>query len=340
MLRAGLIIALMAVTTPAAAQVTGSLPPRPVATLRPAVTVTADVVRIGDMVENAGPVSAIPIFRSPDCGTTGSVPVAMVLEAIRAHDLLLIDTRNLSDISVTRAGRTIGLKEIEERIARAFTGRQKLGSAKDIAVVLDREARPILADTSATGELQVTRSFYDPRSGRFDIVFDLAASGGRVIRQRYAGTLAEMADVTVLTRALERGDVIRDADVAVERRPRTEIPGDFVRGAEDAVGSAVRQSLRAGWMLRRADLTKPEWVRRDEPVTIVYESPGLVLTLRGKAVDSGSQGELVNVVNVQSKRQLQGYVTAPGRVTIPSTATSVAFANRVPGDPTARPVSQ
>ena len=32
-----------------------------------------EIVRIGDLVENAGPVADVPIFRSPDLGTRGAV---------------------------------------------------------------------------------------------------------------------------------------------------------------------------------------------------------------------------------------------------------------------------
>ena len=45
---------------------------------------SAEVVRIGDLVENAGAAANIAIFRAPDLGETGSVPVARVIEALRA----------------------------------------------------------------------------------------------------------------------------------------------------------------------------------------------------------------------------------------------------------------
>ncbi|MFY9694256.1 MAG: flagellar basal body P-ring formation protein FlgA, partial [Xanthobacteraceae bacterium] len=34
--------------------------------LKATVTVTGDIVTIGDLVENAGPVADVPIFRAPD----------------------------------------------------------------------------------------------------------------------------------------------------------------------------------------------------------------------------------------------------------------------------------
>ena len=64
---------------------------------------------------------------------------------------------------------------------------------------------------------------------------------------------------------------------------------------------------------------KPELVARNETVTIVFEVPGIMLTTRGKALEAGAQGDLVNVLNVQSKRTVQATVTGPGRVTVVAT---------------------
>ena len=49
--------------------------------LRELVTVTDELVRIGDLVENAGAAAEIAVFRAPDLGHTGTVPVARVVEA-------------------------------------------------------------------------------------------------------------------------------------------------------------------------------------------------------------------------------------------------------------------
>ena len=82
--------------------------------------------------------------------------------------------------------------------------------------------------------------------------------------------------------------------------------------------SALRRGaqLRPGQPLRDSDLMKPEIVQRNESVTIVYEAPGMVLTMRGKAQDAGALGDTISVLNVQSKRVVQGKISGPGRVTV------------------------
>jgi len=57
-------------------------------------------------------------------------------------------------------------------------------------------------------------------------------------------------------------------------------------------------------------------VSRDQSVMLIYETPGLYLTGRGKALESGTEGDTVSVTNLQSKRTVQGVVTGPGQVSI------------------------
>jgi flagella basal body P-ring formation protein FlgA len=74
--------------------------------------------------------------------------------------------------------------------------------------------------------------------------------------------------------------------------------------------------MHAGQPLRTADLLKPDLVQRDQSVTVIYESPGLYLTTRGKALDNGTEGDVVNVLNPLSKRTVTGIVSGRGQVTI------------------------
>src|SRR3954454_24251221 len=88
--------------------------------LRGNVTVSSDIVRVGDIIDNAGSAAQIAIYRAPDLGTTGSLPVPQVLNALRAHQVIAVDARDLKEISVTRLARTIDSKDIEAQVARAL----------------------------------------------------------------------------------------------------------------------------------------------------------------------------------------------------------------------------
>ena len=302
---------LGACVNPAAAQ--NALP-----ALRASVTVTGDIVRIGDLVENAGPVADVPIFRAPDLGTRGAVPIERVIEAIRPHQLIGIDTRGLSEVIVTRASRGITPQEISARVAEALQGQYGLGEARNIQVQFDREIRTLNVEPDATGPLQVLALAYNPRTTRFDVTFDLPSSAAlRRQATRFTGTAIATIDAVTLDRPIERGEVLKASDLTVERRPKSD--GPAIADVRAAVGLAARHPLRAGAPLHEADLMAPVVVQRNDTVTIIYAAPGLMLTLRGQAQESGALGDTIGVLNVQTKHVMQGVVSGPGRVTVSAT---------------------
>jgi flagella basal body P-ring formation protein FlgA len=285
-------------------------------TLRGNVNVTGDLVRIGDFIDDAGELAQIPLFRAPDLGTTGAVPVTQVLDALRAHSVIGVATGGIREVLVTREARTLLQKEIETEVARALERRNGLGEAAHLQLNLDRDVRVMQLDAAHQGGLKPIAVRYDPRTTRFDVTFEIAREqNAQATRLRFTGTAIETVEVAVVTRSVERGEILKSADVAVERRPKTEAVYDPAPRAR-ALGMQMRKSARAGQYLRMADLAKPDLVQRDQNVTLIYETNGLYLTMRGKALDGGSEGDTVSVMNTQSKRTVQGTVTGPGQVTM------------------------
>ncbi len=142
--------------------------------LRANITVSSDVVRIGDLIENAGTAAQIAIFRAPDLGTTGSLPVSQLLPALRAHQVIGVDTRDIREVSVTRSSRMLVSKDIELQIARVLERRNGLGDAANISVTFERDLRELQLDAAHTGDMRASIVRYDPRNGRFDITFEIA----------------------------------------------------------------------------------------------------------------------------------------------------------------------
>jgi flagella basal body P-ring formation protein FlgA len=310
-----LATALLAATSTAAlAQSRNDIIAAPV--LRASVTVTGDVVRIGDVIDNAGTSAQIAIYRAPDLGTTGSLPVTQVLSVLQAHQVIGVDTHDLREISVTRLARTLESKDIELQVARALEHRNGLGDAANLNLTFDRDVQDLRLDASNSGAMQAIAARFDPRSSRFDVTFEIANDNvSTPTRLRFTGSAIETVEAAVLARGIERNEVIKSSDVVVERRPKAEVGSDAA-SRDRAVGMQARRQLRAGQALKVADLAKPDLVQRDASVTLIYEAVGLYLTIRGKALEGGTEGDVVSVINLQSKRTVSGVVTGRGQVTV------------------------
>src|SRR5216684_281416 len=301
LLLATALLAAASTAASAQAQVSDDVIAAPV--LRASVNVTGDVVRIGDVIDNAGTSAQIAIYRAPDLGTTGSLKVAQVLSALQAHRVIGVDTHNLKEISVTRLARTLESKDIELQVARALEHRFGLGDAANLSLTFDRDVQDLRLDASNSGAMQAASARFDPRSGRFDVTFEIANDNvSTPTRLRFSGSAIETVEAAVLARGIERNEVIKAADIA-----------------------------------------KPDLVQRDQNVTLTYEATGLYLTIRGKALDNGTEGDVVSVLNLQSKRTVTGVVSGRGQVTVSAPAPRLPPAadvtSSIPSPELAAPVS-
>src|SRR3954471_16266004 len=220
--------------------------------LRATVTVTSDIVRIGDLIDNAGPAAQIAMYRAPDLGTTGALQVTQVINALRAHQVIGVDTRDLREISVTRLARSLEGKDIEQQIARALERRNGLGDAANLSLTFDRDPGDVRLDAGFTGAMQPTIVRYDNRNGRFDITFEIGnENGAAAAKLRFTGMAIETVEAAVLARNVERNEILKSSDVVVERRPKAEVGADPA-ARDRAVGMQARRQLRAGQAIKTA----------------------------------------------------------------------------------------
>jgi flagella basal body P-ring formation protein FlgA len=319
------ISALLALALPAAAADDFIAAP----TLRASVTVTSDVVRVGDLIDNAGSAALIPVYRSPDLGTTGTLTVGQVLSVLRAKQVIGVMTGDIKEVQVTRLARILATKDIENAVAAALERRFGLGDAANITITFDRSVAEMRLDASNSGALQPVATRYDARSGRFDVTFEIANDGNAApTKLRFTGTAIETVEVAVLTRDIDRAELLKSSDLSLERRPKAEVAGEPA-SRDRSIGMQLRRGMRAGTPIRAADLVRPDFVVRDQAVTIIYQVPGLYLTTRGKAIESGAEGDTVSVLNLQSKRTLTGIVTGRGQVTVQGASQSAPMAPAV-----------
>lgn len=294
--------------------------------LRDAVDINSEVVRIGDLVAGAGPFAQIAVFRAPDLGHVGSVPARQVLDAVRRHGLVKVDDRGIAAITVSRTSRVFVASAVEQAIADALARRRGIADPAALALSFDRPPQTLHVEPDA-GEIRVAQLHIDPRSGRFDVTLGIDSStAAQYAALRFTGTAVETVAVAMLARPVNRGDVIRPSDVIIERRPRVAVTAGALEEVEQLAGMAARRTLRPGQMLRAADIMKPELVRQNETVTVIYETAGLSLTVRGQALGAGAEGETISVRNIQSKRTMQGIVVGPGRVAVPAAVITAATA--------------
>lgn len=285
--------------------------------LRGDITAKADILTFGDLVADAPPaIAGTPVFRAPALGENGTIQTARIVDAAITLGLPGLETGGRAHVTVSRAARRIGAVEIEAALKRAIEQRHQI-DARALSLVFDGASPSFAVAPDNTMPVSALDVVYDPRSRRVaGTVYVGPSPSERLGQTRVSGVVVEMVEVAVLTRAIERGEAVRSTDVVVERRVRESVPADARFDGVEFDGRVAKRALAAGAPVRQNDLIRPDLVARGEAVSIVYEAPGLVLTLRGKANEAGAKGDVISVTNPQSKKVLQATVVSPGRVTV------------------------
>lgn len=281
--------------------------------LRGDVTARGDVLTLGDLVEGANDEAARQsLFRAPALGATGTIQAQRIADAVARLGLGEVETGGRIQVAVLRAARRVGAAEIEAAIKRALESGYGI-EGRNLALRIDGETPVLLAPVDLDGQANAVDIAYDPRLKR---VAALIMLGDRQASLRVTGQIVEIREVAVLGRSLNRGEAVAAADIAVERRPREAVPVDAQTGTASLVGQVAQRSLSAGSVLRSGDVSPPDLVSRGEAVTLVFDSPGLNLSLRGLANEGGRLGATVSVTNPISKKVISGTVIGPGRVSV------------------------
>jgi flagella basal body P-ring formation protein FlgA len=298
--------------------------------LRAELTLARDFVTYGDLFAGApADLSNAPAFRAPALGETGTIQVARIVEAARAAGLVGdLDTQGLAQVVVTRAARRLMASDLDAAVKTGLQERFGV-DARAFALSIDGGAPALAIEPELTGEAVVVDLGYDARSRRVQARLMVPGSTAMRLKPvRISGQLVETVEVVVPRRAIARGETLGKADLIVERRPRDAQTGEFIGDLRAAVDKVARRALFVGMPLRGGDVQREEIVAKGDLVTIVYEAPGLMITMRGRASDAGAMGDVVSVTNPQSKRVLQGTVSGPGRISVQaSSAGRVASAN-------------
>lgn len=283
------------------------------AALRPSTTIDSEVVRLGDLFIGTGSKAEQVVAAAPAPGRS---------ELYTAHRLRAIaddagigwaPKSRYEKILIERSGRLIPTAEIEQALRDALDA---AGAPRRQRVALDKRDLALHAAFDAAEPFRVAEMRYDDRSGRFAAIFEISTGAKSVDRMTITGNLYDMVRVPVLARPIQRGDVIRDADVEMIEMRKNAVPRNAVVDKARIVGQAPRRMLRAGVPLNPDDTQAPVVVTKGSLVTIVLRTDRMLLTAQGKALEDGADGETIRVLNTRSNTTIEGKVAGAGKVAV------------------------
>ncbi len=121
-------------------------------------------------------------------------------------------------------------------------------------------------------------------------------------------------EVAVASRNLGRGVQISESDIMMTKTNVAQAGTGYFDNAKALLGMEVKRHLRAGDTITANQLTAPTVIKRGEQVALESNVAGIQVVATAKALSNGQLGAPIRVQNTQSKRIIEAFVTAPGRV--------------------------
>ncbi|MEM1364794.1 MAG: flagellar basal body P-ring formation chaperone FlgA [Pseudomonadota bacterium] len=286
-------------------------------TLRAQASVGDDVVRLGDLVSGTGALANTAIFRAPAPGTSGTLTAQDVALAAYRAGVELVDFAGIETVSVSRLDNALRRDAIFNLLSfemARVTG-EPLSNLQIERSGLPQSVRHDAGNTAT--QPRIVDLQFDEARNRLTATL-LTGASDRVISTRLITDALVEADTIVLSGALENGDLIKRADLTIRKMPRRAMSG-AINDPERIVGQQARRSMAAGSILRASDLQAPTLVLRNREVLILLKRGGLALTARGKAMEDGALGDMIEVMNTRSQKVLQGTVQRDGTVLVGGT---------------------
>lgn len=154
--------------------------------------------------------------------------------------------------------------------------------------------------------------------GNVSLVIDYFVGGERARTLRVNGKVSLMQDVVHSSAPLSREDLVRDDDIKLVRINVGDDANRFASDPRQVINKQLRRDIDADQPISLGDVSQPIVVKRGDPVTIFYETPGFRLTVKGEVKESAAIGDRIRVLNATSKRTVYCQVVDSKTVTVVS----------------------
>ncbi len=208
--------------------------------------------------------------------------------------------------AATTAAQTTDVEAARRSIAAAAVARFGAGAEVDVRLT---------ADVPATWHDQLETASIDP-AARLGAPVWVTFAGAAGHSLRVSAEVHVTVDHVRATHPVLAGAVLTAADFSAVREAVTGLPFRRLPTAADVLGARALRSLAAGDVIQSGFIVAPLIVHAGEPVTVIARVGGVEVSARFVAADNGRAGDVVRVVNPETKRTLRARVVTSGTVEV------------------------
>lgn len=127
-------------------------------------------------------------------------------------------------------------------------------------------------------------------------------------------TVKVYESVIVLTRPIQRGEIVTGQHLTIEKRDISGLHGDFATAFDQVENKESVRNMPAGVVLGLKSVVQPPLIKRKDKVIISSGQDAFSIQMNGTALVDGAKGQVIKVKNESSGRIISGVVLDQGLV--------------------------
>lgn len=279
------------------------------------VTIIDEHIRLGDIFSgtDTNRNAAYILGPAPKPGDNLILNNATLVKLSRAFKLDWAPESDFQQVVISRAATIVSASDIHSAINKAL---HQEGFKEKYEVIVHN----IISDIVLPGYEDVAINVEDlkvdtgSKTFRANVVVPVAHGNDKKIR--VIGSLEYMVDVPVVISRLKKGDIIRQRDIEYVQIPESKVTSDMIMDQKDLIGTTPRRILSPQQVVKASEIELPTLVERGSRVTMILNNGSMKLSASGKALEDGAAGDVIRVVNLTSKRTIDGFVAPNGTVEV------------------------
>ena len=281
--------------------------------LNNSLKVESKIIRLGDLFTNAGKRSNVAVAYSPEPGRRISFDARWLYRLARNYRLEWRPMNDRVRAVVVRASRAIGREEIKDEIRFALSA-QEVPINSDIEL-FDQFIKLHVPQNSLSG-VSVDDIEYNPRNFRFSALISAPADASDARQIRLRGRIHKTIEIPVLMRRVLSGEPIKKSDIKWIKFRAQRLQQNMVTTEAELVGMTPKRSIRPGNPILLSSIRRPILVAKGSLVTMFLQAPQMVLTAQGKALENGSNGDVIPISNMNSQKIVEAEIIGHGKVAV------------------------
>jgi flagellar basal body P-ring formation protein FlgA len=151
---------------------------------------------------------------------------------------------------------------------------------------------------------EITEKQNNNSSGNLSITVDFYLDGESQRKIVISGKVGIIREVIKATRNINSGEIISSKDITLVSEKGKNNNKGSITSMEDIIGKKATRRIQADQTIQNSMVMVPPAIEKGAQVIIRAENDELVITASGKALEDGSVGDQIRVINIASGKEI------------------------------------